>query len=99
MTTNENTAAEMTASGPARPRTFQDDLLQDLRQTAPMPDPRPGAQRPQAKRPPVEATTSTPAVELRVTRNRWRSPSMRLASKGLVVSAGPISVSVGLSGR
>ena len=34
-----------------------------------------------------------------VTRNRWRSPSMRLASKGLVVSAGPISVSLGLSGR
>jgi hypothetical protein len=99
MTTNEITASEMIASGPARPRTFQDDLLQDLRQTAPMPDPRPGVQRPRAKRPPIEAGTTTPAVELRLTRNRWRSPSMRLASKGLVVSAGPISVSVGLSGR
>jgi hypothetical protein len=99
MTTDEIPAAESIAADPARPRTFQDDLLQDLRQTAPMPDPRPGAQRPRAKRPPIEATTTTPAVELRVTRNPWRSPSMRLASKGLVVSAGPISVSVGLSGR
>jgi hypothetical protein len=94
MTTSENFASE-----PARPRTLQDDLLQDLRQTAPMPDPRPGAQRPRAKRPPIEATTASPAVELRVTRTRWLAPSMRLASKGLVVSAGPISVSVGLSGR
>jgi hypothetical protein len=39
------------------------------------------------------------AVEVRVTRTRWLSPSMRLASKALVVSAGPISVSVGLSRR
>jgi len=73
-------------------------LLQDLRQTAPMPDPRPGAARPRPK--PDQLQTGTqPAVELRVTRNRWLSPSMRLASKGLVVSAGPISVSVGLSRR
>ena len=87
----------MTAT--ANSRTLQADLLQDLRQTAPMPDPRPVAQRPRARRPPIEPTTTSPAVELRVTRNPWRSPSMRLASKGLVVSAGPISVSVGLSGR
>jgi hypothetical protein len=99
MTSTEIAASEIIESEPARPRTLQDDLLQDLRQTAPMPDPRPGPQRPRAKRPPVEAGTTSPAVELRVTRNRWRSPSMRLAAKGLVVSAGPISVSVGLSGR
>jgi hypothetical protein len=82
----------------ARSQSFQEDLLQDLRLTAPMPDPRPGTQR-RAKRPPVESGTTSPGVELRVTRTRWLSPSMRLASKGLVVSAGPISVSVGLSGR
>jgi hypothetical protein len=47
-----------------------------------------------------EATAATsPAVELRVTRNRWLAPSMRLASQGVVLSAGPISVSVGLTGR
>lgn len=93
------TTHEILASESARPRTLQDDLLDDLRQTAPMPDPRPGTQRPRAKRPPIEASTTQPAVELRVTRNPWRSPSMRLASKGLIVSAGPISVSVGLSRR
>jgi hypothetical protein len=81
-----------------RSRTFQDDLLQDLQQTAPMPDPRPGAARPRPKRNPMDAGTA-PAVELRVTRTRWLAPSMRLASKALVVNAGPISVTVGLSGR
>ena len=34
MTTND--------TGTTRPTSFQEDLLQDLRQTAPMPDPRPG---------------------------------------------------------
>ena len=81
-----------------RPTSFQEDLLQDLRQTAPMPDPRPGATKRRAPRA-VEAATSAPGVELRLTRTRWHSPSMRLAAKGLVVSAGPISLSVGLSGR
>jgi hypothetical protein len=90
------TASATSPSG--RARTFQDDLLQDLQQTAPMPDPRPGAARPRPKRNPMETGTA-PAVELRVTRTRWLAPSMRLASKGLVVNAGPISVTVGLSGR
>jgi hypothetical protein len=81
----------------ARPSSLQEDLLQDLRQTAPMPDPQPRAQRRRAARPALEA--GTPGVELRVTRTRWVSPSMRLASKGVVLTAGPISVSVGLSGR
>jgi hypothetical protein len=87
----------MTAT--ANSRTLQDDLLQDLRQTAPMPDPRPGAARSRPKRNPMESSAAPPAVELRVTRTRWLAPSMRLASKGLVVNAGPISVSVGFSGR
>jgi hypothetical protein len=81
----------------ARPSSLQEDLLQDLRQTAPMPDPRPRAQRRRPARPTLEA--GTPGVELRVTRTRWLSPSMRLASKGVILTAGPISVSVGLSGR
>jgi hypothetical protein len=88
----------MTASEHTPPRTLQDELLQDLRQTAPMPDPRTETQR-RAKRPPTEAATTAPGVELRVTRTRWHAPSMRLASQGVVLSAGPISVSVALSGR
>ena len=83
----------------SRPRTLQGDLLQDLQQTAPMPDPRPGPARPRPKRNPMESSAAQPAVELRVTRTRWLAPSMRLARKGLVVNAGPISVSVGLTGR
>jgi hypothetical protein len=93
------TASATSASEAPRPRTLQDDLLEDLRQTAPMPDPRPGPPRPRAKRAPLETGAPAPAVELRVARNPWRSPSMRLASKGVVLSAGPISVTVGLSGR
>jgi hypothetical protein len=89
----------MTASENTPPRTLQDELLQDLQQTAPMPDPRMGTQQRRAKRPPIEAATAAPGVEFRVTRTRWLSPSMRLASKGVVLSAGPISVSVALSGR
>ena len=94
MTASANSAPEA-----ARPRTLQDELLQDLRQTAPMPDPRPGPARPLPKRNPMESSGAQPAVKLRVTRTRWVAPSMRLASRGLVVKAGPISVSVGLSGR
>jgi hypothetical protein len=93
------TATENLPDEAARPRTLQDDLLQDLRLTAPMPDPRPGAQRPRAKRPVIDADARARGVELRVTRNPWVSPSMRLAQQGLVLRAGPISVSVGLSGR
>jgi len=91
------TASATSPSG--RARTLQDDLLQDLQQTAPMPDPRPGAARPRPKRNPMEGSATPPAVELRVTRTRWLAPSMRLAAKGLVVNAGPISVSVGFSAR
>ena len=94
MTPSANSSPEA-----ARPRTLQDDLLQELRNTAPMPDPRPGPPRPRAKRAPIETGATSPAVELRVTRTRWLAPSMRLASQGVVVSAGPISVSVGLTGR
>ncbi len=95
------TASENAPSGPARLGTLQDDLLQDLRQTAPMPDPRPGAHRPRPKQPSAAGGEKSPGVELRVTRTRWLAPSMRLASggQGVVLSAGPISVSLGLSGR
>ena len=90
----------MTATSPGHSgRSLQDDLLQDLQQTAPMPDPRPGTARPRPKPDAMQTGATQPAVEVRVTRTRWLSPSMRLASKGLVVNAGPISVSVGLSRR
>jgi hypothetical protein len=94
MTASANSAPEA-----ARPRTLQDELLQDLRQTAPMHDPRPGPSRPRAKQAPLATAAISPAVELRVTRNRWLAPSMRLASQGVALSAGPISVSVGFTDR
>ncbi len=96
MTVSENRTSPL-----IRPRTLQEDLLQDLRETAPAPDPRPDAHQARVKRAPAEAGEKSPAVELRVTRTRWLSPSMRLAcgGRGLVLSAGPISVSLGLSAR
>ena len=73
----------------ARSRTLQDDLLRGP--AADRPDARsaPRPARPRAKRAPIEAGGSSPAVELRVTRTRWLAPSMRLASKGVVVTRRP----------
>jgi hypothetical protein len=82
-----------------RPPSLQEGLLQDLLQTAPMPDPRPAAHRSRPRRtPPPGATQRTPPVELRVTPTRWRAPGLRPGAdgQGLVLSAGPLRVSVGL---
>jgi hypothetical protein len=93
------TVRETEPSDRVRPRSLQEGLLQDLLQTAPMADPRPAAVRARQRRTPApEAAQRTPPVELRVTPTRWRAPGLRPASggQGLVLSAGPLRVSVGL---
>lgn len=85
---------KLSAPGSRRTRTLQDDLLDDLRQAAPLPVARPSpdhpvpkpADRPEATDP--EALT----VELRLTPRRWSAPSVRTrpAGAGLVVTAGPL---------
>ena len=90
------------ATPPNRPRTFEEDLLEDLRQTAPVSDSPSSGSRPRGTAAPAaDARQSAPTVELRVTPTRWRSPSMRQAAGGqrMVLSAGPLSVSVDLPRR
>ena len=85
-----------------RARTFQEDLLQDLQQTAPASDSPSSGSRTRAPRPAAaNGRENAPTVEVRVTPTRWRSPSMRQAAGGhrMVLSAGPVSVSVDLPRR
>ncbi len=100
------TMARTTTPSP-RPRRLQDDLLADLRQTAPLPIARPERSRP-ASAPasaPAERRESTdsrtPTIDVRVTPLRWSLPSLRprTGGKGLVLTAGPIRVSFTGFGR
>ena len=84
-----------------RPRSLQDELLDDLRQAAPMPGPQP-AQRRSAKPKPRDPAEQTPSgVELSLRPQRWSGLRMRpLPNRtGLVVSAGPVRLSLTLPGR
>ena len=84
-------------------RTFQEDLLQDLRETAPASESPSSSSRPRVTGTPArDVRQKAPTVELRVTPTRWLAPSMRLATRGhqrVVLSAGPVSVSVDLTRR
>jgi hypothetical protein len=75
-----------------RPRSFQDDLLADLRQVAPMPADRPTAPRPVIARTlPLSSPTlpdtlpvlvrdvrgTPPTVELRLSSQPWSMPALR----------------------
>ncbi len=83
-----------------RPRALQDDLLDDLRQAAPMPVAHP-VQR-AAPPPPeerrgtawVQAPTPRPTLELRVTLWQWSAPGVRRLRGGVVLSAGPVRISL-----
>jgi hypothetical protein len=85
---------KLSAPGSRRPRTLQDDLLDDLRQAVPVPVARPSSGH--AVPTPAERLESTdPAaltVELRLTPRRWSALSVRTPSNGagLVVTAGPL---------
>lgn len=81
---------DRSTTGTAGTRTLQDDLLQDLRATAPVP-----TVPPAATVPPVYP--STPVVELRLTPLRW-SPLRAepvVDRSGLRVSVGPLQIFVG----
>jgi hypothetical protein len=107
------TATEHAGTRSARHSTLRDDLLDDLRHAAPMSAVQPTAVQPAADQPtadqpvPVSAERpdatdpETPTLELRVTPRRWSAPSMRLPSSGvgLVVTAGPLRVSLTGVGR
>lgn len=82
-----------------RAQTFQEDLLQDLRLTTPVPDsPSSGSPVVVPETPAAEDRERTPTIEVRVTPTRWVLPSLRQAAggRGMVLCAGPLSVSVAL---
>ncbi|MGZ4540741.1 MAG: hypothetical protein ACXVXS_16640 [Blastococcus sp.] len=93
----------MTATGnSARPGSLQEDLLQDLMHTVPLP-----GLRSAGGRAPAAARTGggtgrgqAPTVELSVTPTRWTSPSVRSmpGRPGLILRAGPIRVSLSRTG-
>jgi hypothetical protein len=96
------TASQNHRHHPIRPRTFQDDLLQDLRHAAPVTDGPSSGSRARVKEMPGAGPRETaPTVEVRVTPTRWLAPSVRQAAGGqrMVLSAGPLSVSVDLFRR
>jgi hypothetical protein len=82
----------------ATSRRLQEDLLQDLLQTAPIPATRPESDHLPASRPGRTGAGrgATPTVELRVTPRSWAPPSLRSVPgrPGVVLSAGPIRVSI-----
>jgi hypothetical protein len=97
------TATEHAGPRSARPSTLRDDLLDDLRQAAPMSAVPPTADQsvPVPAGRPDAADPETPTLELRVTPRRWSAPSVQLpgAGVGLVVTAGPLRISLTGVGR
>jgi hypothetical protein len=98
------TAAENPLPRAPRTRSLQDDLMQDLRRTTPLP-PRPAATaRTRAEHPgtdPVASHSDAAAVEVRVTRSRWTSLRVRSnpGRSGFEVSAGPLRLSLAVVDR
>ncbi len=93
------TTADKIGPRAKRPRALQDDLLDDLRQAAPMPVPHPvhrAAPPPEARRGTawVQTPTPTPTLELRVTLWQWSAPGVRPLRGGVVLSAGPVRISL-----
>lgn len=88
-----------------RTRSLQDDLLQDLRRTTPLP-PRTAspAARSRGEQPAGSGTgrtTEAATVEVRVTRSRWTSLRVRSnpGRSGFEVSAGPLRLSLAVVDR
>jgi hypothetical protein len=84
-----------------RARSLQDDLLQDLRRTTPLP-PRPAsAGRSRSENPATKSGTEAATVEVRVSRSRWTSLRVRSnpGRSGFEVSAGPLRLSLAVVDR
>ena len=93
------TTADKTGPRVKRPRALQDDLLDDLRQAAPMPVPHPvhpAAPPPEGRRGTawVQTQTPRPTLELRVTLWQWAAPGVRRLRDGVALSAGPVRISL-----
>jgi hypothetical protein len=93
------TTADKSRPRAKRPRALQDDLLADLRQAAPMPVAHPvqhAAPPPEERRGTawVQTPTPTPTLELRVTLWQWSAPGVRRLRGSVVLTAGPVRISL-----
>ena len=100
------TTSDRTTPGAVRARTLRDDLLDDLRQAAPMPTAPPmrdvsielSPVRVVSVRepvdPPAPAGPETPTIDVRVTPLQWWRPRITTLDdgSGLVVGVGPVQV-------
>jgi len=84
-----------------RPRSLQDDLLQDLRRATPLPPRTASAAGRLRGEQPAGRTTDAATVEVRVTRSRWTSLRVRShpGRSGFEVSAGPLRLSLAVVDR
>lgn len=85
---------------PSRPSTLQDDLLDDLRRTTPAAAPPPSGPRAGATgtpAPPAPEEEST--VPRQITPTRWLAVSLQQAAgrRRVLLTAGPLSVSIDLT--
>ena len=84
----------MTATARSTPRTrpLRDELLDDLRQAAPMPTAPPAPDIPV----PVVSVPETPTLELCVTPKLWWGFRMKTLGEtpGVVIGAGPVQISL-----
>jgi hypothetical protein len=98
------TAPENPTPRAPRTRSLQDDLMQDLRRTTPLP-PRPSSPgRTRGEHPatgPHPNRSDAATVEVRVTRSRWTSLRVRSnpGRSGFEVSAGPLRLSLAVVDR
>jgi hypothetical protein len=86
-----------------KPSSLQDDLLQDLRRTTPLPPRAASAGRARGEQPGSGTQRSADAatVEVRVSRSRWTSLRVRSnpGRSGFEVSAGPLRLSLAVVDR
>ena len=86
------TATARSTPRPVRTRPLRDDLLDDLRQAAPMPTAAPKHDIPV----PVVSAPETPTLELCVTPKLWWGFRMKTLGEtpGVVIGAGPVQISL-----
>lgn len=103
------TAPARSTARPPRSRTLRDDLLDDLRQAAPMPTAppaldipvpvvasAPGRSAPRRADRPARPAPETPTVELCVAPTFWWGFRMKTLGEtpGVVIGAGPVQISL-----
>lgn len=96
MSTTDQATARPMRTRPMRGRTLRDDLLDDLRQAAPMPAAQPAREVsvPVTIEPP--RGPEAPTVDIAVTPRFWWGLRMKTLSEGpgVVIGAGPVRISL-----